>query len=322
MRHDRLAQRPASVFSGPERWRLLTGILMLIVLGMLIARTGDPRNWRWLAGGKAAEPKAAAPVPKVPEPTGPTDEAPEQADAAREEYQAVTDGTSGLGREEMEAYNRLVAWADNQSFARLWQRAKKDLWYTDLYDAPRKHRGELIALDIEIGRAQSVDKNRDGIPLCEVWGATEESRGRLYDLIVVGYPKDMPIGYDIRREYGKIRGKFAGYFLKLQAYESGLAKPGQRPEKAPLLIGRLEWTPQSAPLVDNTQELIWGAVLLAVVALGIIVWFLFLKPNRQARAAPPRVVASSSGEAMPIDEWLEQRNFGGGDEEDRPRDGA
>ncbi len=206
MRRDRPTQRPASVFRGPERWRLISGVMMLVVLCMLIARAKDPSVWRWLAPGKAAEPQAAAPAPKVPEPTGPTDEDPEQADAAREEFQAVTDGTLGLGPEEMEAYNRLVFWVKNQSFARLWQRARKGLWYTDLYDAPGKHRGELVALDVEIGRAQSVGKSRDGIPLYEVWGATEESRGRLYDLIVVGYPKEMPVGYDIRREYGKVQG--------------------------------------------------------------------------------------------------------------------
>jgi hypothetical protein len=318
MRRNRRAERPTGIFSGPERWRLMTGVLMLIVLGMLIARTGDPRTWRWLAGGKAAEPKAAAPAAKVPEPSGPTDEDPEQADEARNEFQAVTDGGLEVGKEGMFAYNRLVAWVHNQSFARLWQRAGKDVWYTNLYHAPRKHRGQLVALDVEVARAQSVGPSDDGTPLHEVWGATEESRGRLYDLIVVGYPKGMPVGYDIRRDYGNVQARFAGYFLKLQDYESGLAKPGQRPEKAPVLIGRLEWTPTAEPLADNTQQTLWAAVLLGVVALLAIGWFLF-KPRGHARAAPPRVVATSSGEAMPIDQWLEQRQLG--DEEDRLADG-
>jgi hypothetical protein len=321
MRRERPVPRPATVFSGPERWRLMTGVLMLIVLAMLIARTGDPRNWRWLAAAKTPEPRAAAPTLKVPEPTGPTDEDPEQAEAAREEFQAVTDGGLQIGKEGMFAYNRFVAWANNQSFARLWQRARKDVWYTDLYDAPRKHRGQLVALDLEIGRAKSVGPSDDGTPLHEVWGATEESRGRLYDLIVVGYPKDMPTGADVRREYGKVRARFAGYFLKLQDYESGLAKPGQRPERAPVLIGRIEWTPEAVPAVDNSQEYVWAAVLLAVVGLGLIAWF-FFGPKREGRPAPPPVVATSTGEPMPIDEWLERRNFVDDDAADDPRDGA
>jgi len=320
MRRDRPTQRPASIFSGPERWRLASGIVMLIVVCMLIVRARDPDVWRWLAPGKAPQPQAAAPARKLPEPTGPTDEEPEQADAAREEFQALTDGGLELGPEEMEAYNRLVLWVHNQSFARLWQRAHKGLWYTDLYDAPGKHRGELVALDIEIGRAQSVGKSRDGAALCEVWGATEESRGRLYDLIVVGYPKDMPFGYDVRREYGKVTARFAGYFLKAKAYETGSAKPGQRPEKAPVLIGRLEGAPAAAPLVDNSQESIAGAVLLALAALALLVWIIFFRSKRRKPAAPPHLVASSADEVIPIDVWLERGNLGANDEEDRDKE--
>lgn len=316
MRHNRLAERPAGVFSGPERWRLMTGVLMLLVLGMLIARTGDPRTWRWLADGKAAEPKAAAPAAKLPEPSGPTDEDPEQADEARDEFQAVTDGGLAIGKEGMFAYNRLVLWVQNQTFARLWQRAKKHLAYTYLYDDAKNRRGQLIALDVDIRLVRDAGRTDRGVALCEAWGAADESLGRLYDLVVVDFPKPVPLDEPMQR-----RARFAGYFLKLQAYESGLAKPGQRPEKAPVLIGRLEWAPTAEPLVDNTQQTLWAAVLLGVVALGAIGWLLF-KPRHNARAAPPRMVATSAGEAMPIDQWLEQRQFGEDDETDCPRDGV
>ena len=149
---------------------------------------------------------------------------------------------------------------------------------------------------------------------------TDESRGRLYDLIVVGYPKELPVGYDIRSDYGKVAARFAGYFLKLQGYESGLAKPGQRPEKAPLLIGRLEWTPTTAPPADNSPELTWAAVLLGIAGLAFLVWLVLFRPKRPMPPAPPRVVDPSSGEAIPLDAWLEQQDFAGdGDHDATPR---
>ena len=78
----------------------------------------------------------------------------------------------------------------------------------------------------------------------------------MYDLIVLDYPKGMPLGYDIREN-----ARFAGYFLKLQGYEPANARPGQRPEKAPLLIGRLEWTPPATPPAEQSQQLTCGVVM-------------------------------------------------------------
>ena len=313
MQHNTPTKRPAGFLRGPERWRLLTGLLMLVVLGMLIAQSANPNNWRWLVANRPTEQPTAQPPKKIPAPTGPTDEAPEQADAAREELQAVTDGTLQLGPEEMEAYDRLVAWTAHQSFARLWQRAKRNVWYTDLHDAANRRRGELIALELEINRAQHVGENRDGVPLTEVWGATEESRGRLYALIVVGYPKGMPLGFDIRREYGKVRARFAGYFLKLQGYQPASARPGARPERAPLLIGRVEWTPTPVPLVDNTWEWIWGGAVLGFVAIVLAIWYLFFKPRKRSPLVRPHIIAPSTGEVIPIDVWLDEKDVGNED---------
>ena len=47
-------------------------------------------------------------------------------------------------------YDRLVEWVKNQSFARLDQRARKDIWYSHLHDEAGKYRGQLVALDMEI----------------------------------------------------------------------------------------------------------------------------------------------------------------------------
>lgn len=321
-------RRPASMFRGAELPRLMTGLVMLAVLYMLIVRAADPKTWGWLAkvdgqnqtapdaNAAAAPSKAEEPSPPTePAPTGPTDEESEQQEAAREEFQAITDGSLRLGPEEMEAYDRLVEWVKNQSFATLERRAKKGLWYTDLYDSPDEHRGQLVALDLEIRRANSVGESRYGVKLWEAWGLTEESRGRLYDVIVLDYPKEMPLGFNI---YTK--AKFAGYFLKLQGYESGGSKPGQSPDRAPMLIGRLQWQPMAvaAPPVDAREEWLWGGGLLALVGLVFLVRWLYYKRARKSRCSevPSVLGRSPEGEAVPIDRWLEEGGWLTGEEED------
>lgn len=301
-------QQPSRMFRGAELMRLMTGIVMLGVLYMLYTWAREPNTWRWLA---PKPPVVSQEPPQIlPPATGPTDEDPEQADEARNEFQAITDGTLNLGPEEMEAYGRLVEWVKSQSFDRLSQRAKNDVWYTNLYDAPDRHRGQLVALDLDVRRAQDLEVRRNGVDLHEAWGPTDESRGRLYDVIVVDYPPAMPVGYDIREE-----AKFVGYFLKLQGYESARAKPGQAPEKAPLLIGRLQWEPAAPPPPDNTQQWIWKAALVAGIGLVLGLWLAY---NRLRRRPPPKrriPPDAASGEVIPIDAWLERANFDANDEE-------
>ena len=70
-------------------------------------------------------------------------------------------------------YNRLVSWVKNQSFARLWARAKKNLAYTYLYDDAPRHRGNLVALDVEIRLVRNAGKNDAGVPLYEAWATTQ-----------------------------------------------------------------------------------------------------------------------------------------------------
>ena len=314
MRRYGREQHAPRMFRGAELLRLMTGILMLIVICMLMMRFRDPGVWRWLVhnGEKPAEsaqtagPKTPQPTPPVPAATGPTDEDTEQVEEATQEFQAITDGTLRLGPEEMVAYNRLVEWVKNQSFSRLYQRARKGLWYTHLYDDAEKRRGELVALDLEVLLASDAGKNDYGIQLYEAWGTTDESRGRLYSLIVVDYPRGMPVGYDIRA-----KAKFAGYFLKLQGYEPGSAKPGQAPDKAPLLIGRLQWEPTAVatPPIDDTQEWIWGLSVLAVIGVALGLRLVYYKWVRRKPAARPMIPDAATGEVIPIEAWLERSNF-------------
>ncbi len=133
-------ERPAAIgFLGRElRWMAL-GITTLVVLFLLISHLREQGAAGRLAAAQrpSDEPASAATIAKLPKPIGPTDEDEEEAEAADEEFQALSDGTLTLGPEEMVPYNRLVSWVNSQSFARLWARAKKNLAYTYLYDDPQ-----------------------------------------------------------------------------------------------------------------------------------------------------------------------------------------
>jgi hypothetical protein len=324
-------QQPPGMFRGGDLMRLMAAIFMLVLICMLMVRFRDPNMWGWAAkdDGKPAETAdRAAPPPAhkpaaspgavsarpLPAATGPTDEDPDQAEEVRNEFQAMTDGALTLGPEEMEAYDRLVFWVKNQSFERLRRRARKDLLFTNFHDEPDKCRGQLAALDMTVRRIVDAGKNRDGVPLHEVWGFTKESGNRLYVAIVVDLPKGMPVGPDV---YEKAR--FAGYFLKLQGYHAAGARPGAAPEKAPVLIGRLEWepTPVAAPPFDTRQEWFWGLGILAAIGLVVGLRWVYRKLVRRKSAARSAMIATAGAEQIPIEAWLERSSLGETDQSDQ-----
>jgi hypothetical protein len=308
------------MFHGAELPRMVTGLVMLAVIYQLIvwARSSDTWQW-WVKEGdkpvaaKQVRPPAHKPPVKLPPATGPTDEDPDQAETAREEFQAVTDGSLTLGPEEMEPYDRLVFWVKNQSLARLRQRARSDLLFTNFYDEADKYRGQLVTLQMNVRRILDAGKNREGTQLYEVWGFTTESRDRLYVAIVVDLPKGMPIGPSV---YEKAR--FTGYFFKLQGYHSSGARPGAVPDRSPLLIGRLEWEPAAvaAPPLDNTQEWVVGLSLLTLIGAAFALRWAYSKWLRPRPATRSMTPDAAGGEVIPIEAWLERSSFlGAGDEE-------
>ena len=162
----------------------------------------------------ASEPSSAAAIARLPPPTGPTDEDEEESEAAKEDFQAITDGTIGLDQVEMFAYNRLVSWVKSQSFARLWARARKNPAYTYLYDDAAGRRRALVALDVEIRQACDAGKTETGVQLYEASATTQQSGSHLYELLIVDFPVKMPVGTVIRE-----KARFAGYFLKVHGYK-------------------------------------------------------------------------------------------------------
>ena len=316
MRYRVRRQLERSGLRSTEVVRLAGSIVMLAVVAMLIVRAGDARMWRWLVGdgehAVVATSNASDGAEALPAASGPTDEDAEQQEAAREEFQAITDGTLTIQPEEMEAYKRLLAWVGSQSFDRLEQRAHSGLLYTQLHDEPEKYRGKLVALDLYVRRALDAETKSQGVALHEVWGFTAESGDRPYVVMAVDLPKEMPVG-----PFVKEKTRFCGYLLKLQGYHPTGAKAGQVPETAPLLIGRLQWhaSPVTAPQ-DRASGWWLGLAVLAIIALvfgGRAISSRVMR-NVFPKRTPDAVVRR--GEVIPIEQWLDQAGFGQDDRTD------
>jgi len=264
--------------------------------------------------GKSAPPSAEAPKPQpdTEVPLGPTDEDQEEANAAQEEFQAITDGTLEIRPEEMFAYKRLLQWVLNQPASLLEKRATTDVTLNELMLSPGEHRGALVKLNLNARMIVEDKRNAPkafGFPIYEIWGSTAESGVWLYDVAVVDLPQGLPVGRRIKQEV-----RVVGYFLKLQGYFPAKAKPGSRPEKAPLLVGRVLWAEPAARLeaADTNWSWVWGILGLFLVWIGVRVGLLLFRRPRRPRTV---VTRSRRPGAMPIEDWFEQAAVGAAPEE-------
>jgi len=280
--------------------RLASMIVMLVILGMLISRAADPRTWTWLT----AEPKskfhaedAAKSDPEIISP-GPTDLDPEERAAAAEEFQAITDRTIELSREEMPAYWRLFSWISHQSLDELQRRASPAVVFNQFVQTPDEQRGKLFRLDLNVRRVLSYEAppNSAGIAkVYEVWGWTTESKAWLYVVLTAQLPPGMPVGPDVNE-----RAAFAGYFFKLQGYHAAGAGPRDQPLSAPLFIGRLDWMPAPAP-AQTRDDLWWLLALGGIAALYGIARLTIRHFGGNGRSRRP---TSAHGDQFPKDDSL------------------
>ena len=292
------------IFRGRELPRLLTMLCFLLVLGMMMYRSSDPNAWKWLApaGEERRTAEKTEKKPSKPEPTpvasGPTDLDPDEAQLMANNRQAISDRTTYIQPEEMLAYNQVVRWVHNQPWAMLEKRAKKGVIYDQLVADPEKFRLAVVAwdLDVRLIREWSDLTGPGGERLYEVWGMRSDSGNRLYDAMVIDLPKEMHVG--------KVweKAKVVGYFLKLQAYEPGDAKPNARPLLAPLLIGRMKWQPTVIPPVKSS-DWTWGLVAVAaLIVVAAVLGFAMMGRDRQVALAP--LALSGNPDAPSLDEWL------------------
>jgi hypothetical protein len=297
-------------------------VVTLFVLGMLIVKARDPNTWVWFTGQPKQEvpddlrPVAAVkagdhgPAPSGEQeqaaPSGPTDLDPEEQSAAHYQFQAVSDGTLGMGEEEMPAYWRLFKWTKSQSFAEMNRRAAEQLGrqpnrevvFDQFVRQSDEQRGKLFHLDLNVNQIFSypAPRNSAGIKtVYEIRGYTEQSGVWLYFVLTPELPPGMPTGIHVHE-----RAAFAGYFMKVQGYHPAVAGPKDKPLSAPLFIGRLAWKPAAQP-VQTTADLTWlwwlggVAVLFGAARLGLWVY---------GRSRPERPAVVSRGKAAELRGWL------------------
>jgi hypothetical protein len=298
---------------------------MLVVMFMIMDRAKDPSTWQWLTNefdsdSANTKPRAdgddedddARPVGTAgsggPEtringaPAGDdvarvTDLDAEEADAAREEFQAISDRKPLLA-EEMPSYWRLLNWVRNQPGDSLQRRSRKAVVFTDFVEEPDKNRGKLVHLRLHVMRSLTYETQDSptGIKrLYEAWGWTDEGYPWLYAVVFPECPPGMPIGSNARAEVS-----FDGYFLKLMSYEAHQS-PG-KPLFAPLLIGRIVWHPVEMPNgSDGTWFWVTAGAGGLIILMGILRWVIVSRATQLTEQAHP---AQSSTEE--IESWLEQ----------------
>jgi hypothetical protein len=304
--------------------RLMTMVVMLGVIILMITRSRDPNTWAWLTNdaGPANQPDSLASTveknnkeqatgspetsvssqagiskAKLPTAGNVTDEDPEEADAAKEQFQALIDGTEKLEPQEMFAYKRVLSWVQNQTFAELNRRAGKDVAFNKFYQSPDKYRGQLFKFEMTAQLIRDLDEKYNGDELFDVWGATDESGVWLYNVVIIDLPKGMPFGRNIKEKV-----VFAGYFFKLQGYQPADAKPDAKPLKAPLFLGRLTWRP-AGNLRPRASDWTWGLLLLGGFVFFLLIrWGLLLRAGRSRLFETPRLQAKPGG--SPVEDWL------------------
>lgn len=287
-------------------------MVLLVIVGMLMVQTRNAAMWRWAASAEDDELAAAKTSGKtaVAEDdgdrfvetlvTGPNDQQAFEKSQAEYQFQAITDKTP-INAEDMPSYWRLMRWSMTESFDDLWERAHKDRYFTHLGQTPEKHRGELIAMKVNLIRAlrhpPETKKNAAGVvQYYEAMGVTEESRTGLYYLLFYDLPPQLPIRPKIHEQV-----QFVGYFLKLMSYEDALGKT----RWAPLLIGRLRLRENSAQFAMRQKES--EARLLPWVLGGAALFFIAIAfwTKRYLAGGSVAGMEPVSTDHQAIERWLE-----------------
>jgi hypothetical protein len=325
----------------------MTMIGMCVVLVVMVQKASNPGMWRWFVSAPAPQEKVvrdednsgqsapAAPdkqqqptakppadagakdAKKIPAATGPTDEDADEAEAAIEEYDYVSDGTTHINLEDNPAYERLVRWVINQPYGRLLARVtQKNPTYGQFRAAPRDFRepGKIFEINLHLRQVvkfdvkmtfDNPDEQHEPVTLYEMWGTTDESRGRFFHLIVFDPPAGLPLGQDVREDV-----RFVGYFFRLQAYEPGNAKLNAPPLIAPSFIGRIAWQPAAPGGVVSSTELPWMILLGGGVAIVVAVCLGVVLLNRKKRNVAYLATDLPPPPTMSVEEWLDRVDNG------------
>jgi hypothetical protein len=232
---------------------------------------------------------------------GPTDQDEEEWDAAKEEFQAITDRQS-LAAIDMPSYWRMVKWSRAQTFEQLWKRAKT-VSYIQLWEQPEEYRGKLVRIKMlhlrQVFKWPAKENSADVKETYDARGWTEDSKVFPYVVVFCDKPPKLPEGSDIYEE-----STFVGYFLKQMYYRDGRDKP----RAAPVLIGRLRWQENAArEALRSNRAADWGTIYLVLVG-GVLI-LLVIVGSWVYRARVPRKkreLASALVDDKAVEKWIDK----------------
>lgn len=250
----------------------------------------------------------------IPPATGVTDEDPDEAAAAEEDFQYIEDGTLSTLRWETPAYQRILRWVVDQPYARLAARSNlTKIVRSQIVAAADDDRGKLFQFDLHVRRVIKYDgytsfhdDNEEPlapVQLYEIWGNTDESPTRLYQLVVYDPPAGMPIGPDVREDV-----RFAGYFFKLQGYIPGKKLPDGQPdvEIAPTFIGRVLWIQRAPTVWFKQSDILWLAAVCGGFLIALVGWLAWLLMRQSRPMIAPVTAHLLVPRSASIDEWLDR----------------
>ncbi len=283
--------RTAGLFRGAELPRLV--VLAVIMIA----------GWFYVWSYLQARTEPVDPPPAASPPLGPI-----VADSSPE-FAGLRDKTP-LSFRDTAAYVTLLGRARDVGAEALAAQARRDLLFTHLWERPEAYRGVPVHL---LGTARRVlsyeSKHSRTGRLHEAWIFTHESQNHPYVCIFEDVPGGFPAGGDVSE-----RVVFNGYFLKLMGYQAGDVA-----RAAPLLIGRLGWTP-SEPTSEKPGR---GPLSWMLLALGLMFlvsfsrWLWQMLRWLSPRPRPGPSVARPAEEIAPeaLSDWL---NSVSEDEKDSP----
>jgi hypothetical protein len=267
--------------------------------------------------GLAAIGAGQMPSSKVPQATGPTDEDDMEAAAAEEDFDFIVDNSIEVHPEEMPAYERLTRWVINQPYLRLAARATpKNPSYGVFITAPQDFRqpGKLFNFEVHLRmvikfdvklRFHDDDDPHDPVTLYEMWGTTDESRGRLLHFLVYDPPAGLPVGKDVREDV-----RFVGYFFRVQGYEPAKAGLNARVQLAPSFIGRIAWKAREPGVVLTSSELPWLFLIIGGLMAILIAWVSYLVVGRRSRNVAYLATNLPPPPSLTVENWLDQVESG------------
>jgi hypothetical protein len=264
---------PGRMFRGSELRSLL--VLLAIALG------GWAAVWYYFAYDRGDAPEPEVVVSGTPTPIEPDRSA---------EFETVTDKTP-LSFRDTAAYEKLLAESRAATPAGLAREARRDVTYAHLWQNPAHYRGVPLHL---IGNARRVLRYESRLSktgwLYEAWVAVLDLPKNPYVCVFEDAPNGLPVGPDVSE-----RVVFNGYFLKLMRYQAGDTERG-----APLLVGRIGWTPHPVPAGSPNRPAYWLAGAVAMMfCISLARWVLHLRRSLGPRPRPSLLRDRPSDEIDP-----------------------